>query len=81
MGDSCYIPTFGDCCCTCENHYEDFYHCTTSPKPDSYDENNHKCVCSTHKGWICLISMEGEKPRAHSGWSEHGLCECYVRKK
>lgn len=67
----------GSCCCNCKNHIEDFYHCTTSPKPYGVDG----CVCSTHKGWICLISMEGEKPIAHSNWSEHGMCEMYYPKK
>lgn len=67
----------GSCCCNCEHHIEDFYHCTTSPKPDGAEG----CVCSIHKGWICLISMEGETPIAHSNWSEHGMCEMHYPKK
>lgn len=63
----------GSCCCNCKNHYEDFYHCTTLPKPN----NSKDCICSTHKGWICIISFEGEKPKAHSNWSEHGFCEMH----
>lgn len=64
----------GSCCCNCRNHYEDFYHCITKPKPEGIDD----CVCSIHKGWICLISMDGEKPIAHSGWRAHGFCEFYM---
>jgi len=74
------LPT-GQCCCNCGNHYEDFYHCITEPKPDSYDKNNPKCVCNVHKGWICLVSFEGEEPKAHSDWSEHGFCEMWRPKK
>lgn len=28
-----------------------------------------------------MISMEGERPIAHSNWSEHGMCEMYYPKK
>lgn len=64
----------GDCCCNCCNHYEDFYSCVSHPKPKGVKG----CVCSTHKGWICLIQFENEeKPRAHSNWSEHGFCEMH----
>lgn len=65
----------GDCCCNCKNHYEDFYHCTTHPKP----ENVEGCVCAVHKGWICLISFEGEKSIARSNWGEHGICDSHRR--
>ncbi len=64
----------GSCCCNCKNHYEDFNHCTTG------GQKENGCVCSEHKGWICLISFEGETPRAHSGWSEHGMCEMHIRR-
>ena len=67
----------GSCCCNCKHHYEDFYHCTTSPKPDGVDG----CVCGIHKGWVCLISFEGERPRAHSNWGEHGMCELHERRE
>lgn len=71
----------GECCCNCANHYEDFYHCTSNPKPEGYDKDNHECICNVHKGWICLISLEGERPNAHSGWSEHGMCELWTPKR
>ena len=67
----------GCCCCNCENHYEDFYHCTTEPRPEGVEG----CVCSTHKGWICMASIDGEKPRAHSGWGEHGMYEMHQYKQ
>lgn len=64
----------GCCCCNCANHLEDFYHCTTEPKP----EGVKGCVCSTHKGWICRCQFEdSEEVRYHSGWSEHGMCEMH----
>ena len=67
----------GACCCNCSNHHEDFYHCATQPKPVGVEG----CVCSTHKGWICSISLDGEETRYHSGWSEHGMCEMHNYKK
>ena len=66
----------GDCCCNCKSHIEDFYHCTSSPIP----ENVEGCVCSIHKGWICMILIDGETPMANSGWSEHGGCEMHTRR-
>jgi hypothetical protein len=64
----------GQCCCNCGNHYEDFYHCITEPKPTDDD----KCVCNIHKGWICLMQFEDEeRPHAHSNWPEHGFCEMW----
>lgn len=64
----------GCCCCNCANHLEDFYHCTTEPKP----EGANGCVCSTHKGWICRSQFEdSEEVKYHSGWSEHGMCEMH----
>lgn len=65
----------GVCCCNCKNHIEDFHHCMT------VKEKHDGCVCSKHKGWICLISFEGEKPRAHSNWLEHGYCELHIPEK
>jgi len=70
----------GECCCNCKNHLEDFYHCTSSPKPTDYDEDNHRCVCSEHKGWICYINTQ-DGARASSGWGEHGYCEFYIKKE
>ena len=75
MGDfvkdvSCCVPTFGSCCCGCMYHVEDFHHCTTV-------EGSDHCVCSEHKGWIC---MPPDSPGAHSGWGEHGLCELWTPK-
>jgi len=68
----------GGCCCNCKHHIEDFHHCTTKIKVPE-DEDN--CVCSQHKGWICMIKFPDEKEiRAHSGWSEHGYCEMWLEK-
>ena len=64
----------GECCCNCGNHYEDFYHCSTTPKPEGVEG----CVCNIHKGYICLIQFEdGTTPQAHSNWPEHGFCEMW----
>jgi hypothetical protein len=61
----------GRCCCTCRWHIEDFHHCTTIDRSKFADKD---CVCSLHKGWICFPLAEG---RAHSGWTEHGICEMH----
>jgi len=62
----------GRCCCNCAWHIEDFHHCTTALE---LRKEKHGCVCSEHKGWICMTSeFEGV---AHSGWTEHSLCECH----
>ena len=72
--DKCQKPNFsGQCCCNCNNHLEDFHHCTTSPKP----EGAKGCVCGIHKGWICYIHFEDGTARAYSGWGEHGMCEIW----
>ena len=73
----------GSCCCNCQYHKQDFYHCTTIDRI-AYSIATNKpapagCVCSLHKGWICT-GMEGEGGGAHSGWSEHGMCEMHMRK-
>lgn len=68
----------GCCCCNCENHLEDFYHCTTLPRPNTTEG----CVCGVHKGWICRMGDEDSgKVRFHSGWSEHGMCEMHILKR
>lgn len=61
----------GRCCCTCRWHIEDFHHCTTAW---AMRKGKGGCVCGEHKGWIC---MPPELERAHSGWSEHGMCEMH----
>ena len=70
------------CCCKCEWHIEDFYHCTTAmPLRDAIEKlvGGSHCICSMHKGWICLCAEEG---RAYSDWPEHsGGCELYKEKR
>jgi len=66
----------GSYCCNCNFHFEDFYHCTTNPKPKDHEG----CVCGVHKGWICMVSIDGEDSRAHSDWPEHSMCEIHIRK-
>ena len=67
----CLVPQHGRCCCGCRYHVEDFHHCTTVKETPN-------CVCSDHKGWIC---MPPDFHGAHSGWSEHGLCELWTPKE
>ena len=65
-------PWIGECCCNCGNHHKDFHHpCTTGKE------------CTTQKGWICIIDEKGDGMDlwAHSGWSEHGLCEMWRPKE
>lgn len=64
----------GRCCCNCKSHLEDFHHCTTVS-----DRKPGTCFCNDHKGWICM-GMLGDS-KAHSGWSEHGICEMHEKKK
>lgn len=66
----------GKCCCNCANHLEDFYHCTTLPKP----EGIKGCVCGIHKGWICKATFENTT-QYYSNWSEHGICEMHILKE
>lgn len=67
----CCVASLEHCCCGCRWHIADYHHCTTV-------ENRTGCVCSQQKGWIC---MDPESERAHSGWSEHGMCEMWMPKK
>ena len=62
----------GRCCCNCRYHIQDYYHCTTVEVPG----RRPLCFCKFPKGWICYI-FDQEGATAHSGWSEHGECECH----
>ena len=73
MSSQCQIPQFGACCCTCKHHVEDFHACSV----DIERCKKEGCICSKHKGWICLGMNYGKEPRAHSGWGEHGMCELH----
>ncbi len=84
----CLLPNYNQCCCTCKNHYEDLTHCATTPKKQMYDENGKYkgCNCFKHKGWICMKEVFNDRTQetaimAHSGWTEHGLCELYIPKE
>src|ERR1035437_7335406 len=76
MKEECQITSEiikgGRCCCNCAYHIEDFEHCTTNP---TLREEKHGCICSIHKGWICM-APEFERG-AFSGWPEHGMCEMH----
>jgi hypothetical protein len=64
----CYLKLYGQCCCTCLNHLTDVTHPITGEK--SHGE---------FKGWICFPpEFEG---KAFSGWSEHGMCEMWSKRK
>lgn len=79
MDKTCEMCADGKCCNNCRYHIQDFYHCTTK-RPLSEDGLSYVggCVCSIPKGWICMNpEMEG---RVYSGWTEHGLCECWMPK-
>lgn len=73
MSDECQKEKHkGRCCCNCIYHIEDLHHCTTVKR-----QAGEKCVCSKHKGWICM----SEDGKAHSGWTEHGMCEIHIKKE
>lgn len=68
-------PVFSGCCCECKFHLQDFYHCSSTPRPlDASGALIPNCVCGIPKGWIC---MAPDTSRVHSGWTEHGLCETF----
>lgn len=71
-------PNKDRCCCNCRYHVEDFYHCsaTQGTEAESLRTMSGKCVCNQHRGWIC-IGMLVQGGNAHSGWSEHGMCEIH----
>jgi hypothetical protein len=75
------IFTHPQCCCKCKYHIEDFYHCTTAmPLRDEIEKlvGGSHCICSMHKGWICMPPWGHE---AYSGWVEHSIgCEMYEEK-
>lgn len=77
-------PNKDQCCCNCQYHIEDFYHCTTAAGTEAETEKalSGRCVCHQPRGWICIGMMVSEEGgRAYSGWSEHGMCELHARKK
>jgi hypothetical protein len=75
VAEECCIPKFGSCCCNCLYHLQDNYHCTTAPELRT---EKGGCMCGEQKGWICAPpEFEGT---AHSGWTEHGMCEMHELK-
>ena len=71
--EKCAIEEWGNCCCTCDNHLEDYHHCSTTP-----GRQPGTCYCNYHKGWICIPP---DSHRAHSGWTKHGYCELHKERK
>lgn len=76
------VFTHPQCCCRCKWHHEDFYHCTTAMDLRKEIEKfvgGSRCICSMHKGWICMAPGMG---RFYSDWPEHSIgCEMYEEKK
>ena len=72
-------PGRGDCCCNCAYHIEDLEHCTNLL---NRKRKTRKCVCATHKGWICLLPsamFNDGIQRAHADWPAHGNCELHQK--
>ena len=63
--NSCCLEVWGDCCCTCLWHYVDRSHPITDGK-----------LMSDTRGYICAEPFLGY----HSGWPEHGMCECWEQR-
>ncbi len=61
----------GRCCCTCRHRLTDYSHpCTDG-----------KSVVEA-RGFICAApELFDGSSGAHSGWTEHGICECHEKKK
>lgn len=61
----CTAEQFGQCCCQCRYRINVWSH----PHTDGL-------LISNLRGYICCAEILG----AMSGWSEHGLCECFIRR-
>lgn len=75
----CYLKSsLAQCCCDCVYHLEDTFHCAQHPK--LRETSGGKCICSFHKGWVCIgFWREG---KAHSEWPEHSIgCEMYTKRE
>jgi len=75
------------CCCVCEWHIEDHYHCITAVRLRDEVErmiNDSRCICGMIRGWICLAPgfSDKEKKIAFSDWPEHSIgCEMFSDKR
>ena len=83
--DKCWLKTEQkQCCCNCQWHARDCYHCTTAMDLKNQIEKLTKrstCICDIQKGWACLapefIGRDGVQ-RIHTNWPEHSIgCEMY----
>ena len=78
--NKCWLKEdINQCCCNCQHHVPDYYHCTIDTQ---LRDHTGGCVCSIQKGWICagFAHMEGES-RYISNWPEHSVgCELYTPK-
>ena len=80
-------PGRGDCCCNCAYHIEDLEHCASLTQREarkiiSQAGYQWKCICTTHKGWICLLPsamFNDGIQRAHADWPMHGNCELHQK--
>lgn len=67
---------FFQCCCNCQHHLPDYYHCTIHK---DMRKSAKGCVCSIQKGWVCagFLTQPGCNS-VHSEWPEHSVgCEMY----
>lgn len=65
MARDCQLERWKQCCCTCKWQYVDRSHPGTDGKP-----------MSSTRGYICAEPFLGY----HSGWTEHGMCECWTER-
>jgi len=61
----CCKERWGQCCCNCKWQYIDRSHPGTDGKRSWQT-----------RGYICAEPRLGY----HSGWSEHGVCECWIER-
>lgn len=61
------LGEFGTCCCNCRNRIDDYSHELTDGRP-----------CTEPRGWVCVGMVGMDDGGAHSGWSEHGMCELWT---
>lgn len=83
MGSECLLEAWDQCCCECKWRLTDYWHCDTMPE-EFKPPKGEGCGCSVVKGYICTNpeiyeERSGGRGGGSSGWSQHGVCECFDR--
>lgn len=78
MVSECTLNEHGQCCCNCEYHLRDYYHCSTHRELRNALKVD-QCICSLPKGWVCAgFAFAEGLGQVNSEWPEHSIgCELY----